>query len=287
MDDLHPVKTVEIPKTSGAPPRDHDEPSDRRSSPSRDRPRDRTIRRVTKRLAALVLIGLAVFGLLLVVTPSAREATVLVRAQARKHGIGDPVWPAPRRFAEALVATEDHRFYSILDPGIDPIAIARAILEVTTGHRGDPGGSTIAQQLAKMLYTSGRAGLATKLEQVLLAIKLSLTYSRSEILSMYAQVAYDGSGYYGLAAASCGYFGKATDDLTWAQAAMLAGVVNAPTADDPRTHPVNAQTRETHVLDRLVSVGDLTRPQANAALSRPLDLVDKEELGEPRRGCVR
>ncbi|HZZ60903.1 MAG TPA: biosynthetic peptidoglycan transglycosylase [Roseiarcus sp.] len=223
-------------------------------------------------VACIVLAGGVAFGLLLLATPSVSDARTLVRAQAITHGVAYPGPAAPRRFTEALVATEDHRFFLPFDPGVDPVAIARVSLYELARHRGDPGGSTIAQQLAKMLYVPEREGFTGKLERVALAIKLSFSYSRSEILSMYAEVAYFGDGYYGLAAASCGYFGKRPADLSWAQAATLAGVVNAPSADDPRTHPDAARSRATHVFDRLVAVGDLARAQATASLSEPFGL---------------
>ena len=105
-----------------------------------------------------------------------------------------------------------------------------------TGHP-DQGGSTIDQQLAKNLYTGGHSGFTQVLEQLALAVKLNQTYSRPEILRMYAEIAYYGHGYYGLEAASCGYFGRPPDQLTLVQAAMLAGVVNAPTYDDPLDYP--------------------------------------------------
>lgn len=125
-----------------------------------------------------------------------------------------------------------------------------------------------------MLYSPGQRGLAVKLERVGLAIKLHFSYSPTAILSMYAEVAYFGNGYYGLSAASCGYFGHPPAELTWPQAAMLAGVVNAPTADDPRRHPQRARLREAHVLRRLVAVEDLTYAKARAALSEPLGVVE-------------
>jgi len=92
-------------------------------------------------------------------------------------------------------------------------------------------------------------------------------------LAMYAEVVYFGNGYYGLEAASCGYFGRQPADLTWAQAAMLAGVLNAPSLYNPRIHPSLARWRETHVFRRLVAVGALSEAQAKAALSQPLDVV--------------
>jgi penicillin-binding protein 1A len=167
------------------------------------------------------------------------------------------------------VATEDHRFYT--DPGVDPLALARVVVSRVTG-RTDQGGSTIDQQLAKNLYTSGHSGFTQDLEQVALAVKLNVTYSKAEILRLYAEVAYYGHGYYGLSAASCGYFGRPAADLTLVQAAMLAGVVNAPTYDDPLVYPAQARARLVHVIGRMAAVGYLTTAQKNAALKAPLDL---------------
>ncbi len=223
----------------------------------------------------LALAGAGAFVFLLMTTPSAGEAIALARAQTRLHGIKYPGPRPPLRFTEALVATEDHRFYSLIDPGIDPFAIARVLLGRIIGWR-DQGGSTIDQQLAKMLYTPGRSGyLAVDLKQIAIAVKLHFAYTRAQILSLYAEVAYFGDGYYGLAAASCGYFGRRPADLTWPEAAMLAGVVNAPNADNPRLHPKSARAREAHVFRRLAAVGDFTRARAVAALSQPLGLVAK------------
>lgn len=225
---------------------------------------------------ALGLSCTATLALLVLATPSVDNAMSLTRAQAREHDIPYPEPRPPSRFVKALVATEDHRFYSPLDPGVDPFAIVRVAASRLMLGEGNQGGSTIDQQLAKMLYTPGRHGLAVKLERVGLAIKLHFAYSSAQILAMYADVAYYGGGYYGLAAASCGYFARLPAKLTWPQAAMLAGAVNAPTADNPRRHPRHAHMREAHVLKRLVAVGDLTKRQARAALSKPLGTVERD-----------
>jgi membrane peptidoglycan carboxypeptidase len=219
-------------------------------------------------LAVVVLLALA-GGALFVLTPSAGQATALAQAQAAEHHIAYPGPPVPRYFAQALVATEDHRFYA--DPGVDPFALTRVIASRVTG-RADQGGSTIDQQLAKNLYTSGRSGFTRDLEQVALAVKLNVTYSKPEILRLYAEVAYYGHGYYGLSAASCGYFGRPPAQLTLVQAAMLAGVVNAPTYDDPLVYPGQARARLVHVIGRMAAVGYLTTAQENAALKASLDL---------------
>jgi membrane peptidoglycan carboxypeptidase len=231
--------------------------------------------RVVKVGLVVVLVLAAAAGLLFAFTPSAGDATALVQGQARQHGISYPGPPVPAYFAKALVATEDKRFYS--DPGVDPLAIGRVVLAKMTG-RQDQGGSTIAQQLAKMLYTQGRSGVKVELEQVTLAIKLTMTYSKAQILQMYSEVAYYGHGYYGLEQASCGYFGHPPADLTLVQAAMLAGAVNAPTYDDPLNHPAQARARLVHVIGRMKAVGDLTQAQETAALDAPLGL-------SATRGC--
>jgi membrane peptidoglycan carboxypeptidase len=219
-------------------------------------------------LAVVVLLALA-GGALIVLTPSAGQATAVARAQAAEHHISYPGPPVPQYYAQALVATEDHRFYT--DPGVDPLALARVVGSRITG-RTDQGGSTIDQQLAKNLYTSGRSGFTRDIEQVTMAVKLNLTYSKAEILRLYAEVAYYGNGYYGLSAASCGYFGRPPADLTLVQAAMLAGVVNAPTYDDPLVYPAQARARLVHVIGRMAAVGYLTTAQENAALKASLDL---------------
>ena len=224
---------------------------------------------LAKVLAVVIALLLAATALLYFLTPSAGQATALAAAQAREHHIAYPGPPVPAYFAQALVATEDHRFNT--DPGVDPLALARVVVSWVIGRR-DQGGSTIDQQLAKNLYTGGHSGFTQVLEQLAMAVKLNQAYTRPEILRMYAEIAYYGHGYYGLAAASCGYFGRPADQLTLVQAAMLAGVVNAPTYDDPLVYPRQARTRLVHVIGRMAAVGYLTNAQETAALNAPLDL---------------
>jgi membrane peptidoglycan carboxypeptidase len=243
------------------------------------KPRSRK-RRYLKR-AAITVVALGVVlalaaGVLYVVTPSAGEATALAQQQARQHGIAYPGPNVPGNFARPLVATEDHRFYS--EPGVDPLAVGRVIQGKITGTI-DQGGATIEQQLAKMLYTPGQAGMTAELKQVALALKLNYTYSKAEILRLYAEVAYYGHGYYGLEAASCGYFGHPAARLTVVQGAMLAGVVNAPSIDDPINDPGNARARLAHVIQRMEAVGYLTPAQGDQALSTPLGIVPRDQAG--------
>jgi membrane peptidoglycan carboxypeptidase len=237
-------------------------------------PRRRRLARLLRFVRRFLLICLALgltfavgFGILLLATPSVGNAKELAVAQDRSHGAPYPGPPVPYRFATALKATEDHRFDS--EPGVDPIAVGRVIVYWVRGE-GDAGGATLYQQLAKMLYTPGQSGVITEAEQVALAVKLKFSYSGAEILRLYSDVAYFGHGYYGLREASCGYFGVQPAQLSWPQAAMMAGLVQGPTTDDPLEHPANGRAREEHVIGRLVAVGALSQRQADAALAVPL-----------------
>jgi membrane peptidoglycan carboxypeptidase len=227
--------------------------------------------------AAISLAGIA-FGALWILTPSVSNAPQLAGDMARDHNSVYPGPPVPYRFAAALEATEDHRFGS--EPGVDPFSVVRVAKNWVTGGP-DGGGATLYQQLAKMLYTNGRSsGLTTEAKQIGLAIKLSMTYTPAQILQMYADVAYYGNNDYGLAAASCGYFGITPDKLSWPKAALLAGLVQGPSIDDPLTHPGRARAREEHVIGRLVATGTITQAQADHYLTRPIaSLVAKAGQG--------
>jgi membrane peptidoglycan carboxypeptidase len=242
-------------------------PLGRRPRPSRRR---RYLKRAVIALGAVIVVLALLAGALWVITPSASEATALAAAQARQHGIAYPGPSAPENFAEPLIATEDHRFYS--EPGVDPLAVGRVVWAQLTGGT-DQGGATIEQQLAKLLYTPTETGFGAEVKQVVLAFKLNLSYSKQQILDLYAEAAYYGHGFYGLEAASCGYFGHPAKDLTVTQGAMLAGVVNAPSVDDPISDPDNARIRLEHVIARMVAVGYLTSAQGQQALSAPLGLT--------------
>jgi membrane peptidoglycan carboxypeptidase len=245
-----------------------------RPGPGQRRPRPGRGRRYLKRAAigagAVVSVLALGAGALWVATPSAGEATQLAASLAKQRGIAYPGPDVPENFARPLIATEDHRFYS--EPGVDVLAVGRVVqAKVTNGS--DQGGATIEQQLAKMLYTPAGSGFTDEVKQVVLAVKLNLAYSKQQILDLYAEVAYYGHGFYGLQQASCGYFGHPAKDLTVVQGAMLAGVVNAPSVDDPIDDPASARARLEHVIARMVAVGYLTSAQGRRALNTPLGLT--------------
>jgi membrane peptidoglycan carboxypeptidase len=253
--------------------------------PPRPRPASRR-RRYLKRAALTLGILLAILalgvGFLWVATPSAGDAVKLAEQEAAAHGIPYPGPQAPLNFSRPLIATEDKRFYS--EPGVDVLAVGRVVWsKITNGS--DQGGATIEQQLAKMLYTPGQAGFVADVKQVVLAFKLNATYTKQQILDLYAEVAYYGHGYYGLEQASCGYFGHPASQLTVVQGAMLAGVVNAPSLDDPIDDPVSARARLEHVIARMVAVGDLTPAQGQQTLRTPLGLVSADSAPGAQAGC--
>jgi membrane peptidoglycan carboxypeptidase len=211
---------------------------------------------------AVVVVVAAVVSL--AALPGVGDAQGRVAAILREHGSRPLDSPLPSRVARAVVAVEDQRFYA--HHGVDPQSVARVAWAGVTsrGHR-DEGGSTITQQLAKGVYTGDRGGPLAKAEQVGLALKLEQRYSKAQILEMYLETVYFGAGHWGVVQASEGYFGKPPQRLSWGEASLLAGLVQAPSADDPRVHLAAAERRQRHVLDRLVATGVLSRTAADAA----------------------
>jgi penicillin-binding protein 1A len=221
-------------------------------------------------VVAVILAGVATVGVLWPLTPSVDGAPALVAR--RLAAVRDPLLtrlPRPDRVGQALVATEDARFYS--EPGIDLFGVARALLHPIRGGP-DPGGATIDMQLAKMLYTPGNAEFSGIVEQMVLALKFEAHFSKADILRMYEAAAYFGNGFYGLPAAARGYFGRSPSALDWAQASMLAGLVQAPSAYDPLVHYDLARERQREVLGRLVDTGVLSRRESVAVFAQPLNL---------------
>lgn len=233
------------------------------ADPRQKRRRGRWLGRVLRAVAGLLVALVVAAGIIMTATPSVGTAWSIARAQATSHHSVFPGPRVPHKFSAALIATEDHRFGS--EPGVDPYAIARVLLAGVIGG-GDQGGATLYQQLAKVLYTPGKSGIPTEIEQIALAIKLKYTFSDAQVLHMYSAIVYFGNGFYGLAAASCGYFGRTPGKLSWPQAAVLAGLVQAPSAYDPLEFPRLARDREQHVIARLIATGVLTTRQATAAL---------------------
>ena len=222
-------------------------------------------RRWRRRFAWLAIAAAAsmIAGLVYLSTlPGVSDAEARVKAQLATHHAPDSGRSVAEKLGRAIVAVEDARFYT--HHGIDVQAVGRAAWATIRLQQGDQGGSTITQQLAKRLYRSGE-GWTSKAAQLGLALKLEARYTKSQILEMYLNAVYFGDGQWGADAACRAFFHKPCDDLDWAEASLLAGLVQAPSAYDPTRHFAAARARQRHVLDRLVAVGQLDREQANAA----------------------
>jgi len=235
---------------------------------ARRRWRSRLVRAVLVVLGLFVAVALAGFGYELSL-PSVANAPASVAAIVRAHGGKLGNLPLPTKLAEAEVAVEDEHFYSNVLLNIFDGAARAALTALHTS--GDPGGSTIAQQLAKQLYPSN-SGFADTLEQVGLGLKLSLSYSKPGILEMYLNAIYYGNSYWGYLDAARGYFGVDPNALNWAEASMLAGLPQAPSDYDPVLHFALAKERQRQVLNQLVANHILTAAQADRVYKTPLPL---------------
>lgn len=167
----------------------------------------------------------------------------------------------PQFYIDAVVAVEDHRFKWHF--GVDPIALCRALWTDIKAGSFVEGGSTISQQLAKNLLFTQEKKVERKIAEMFAAIRMEFCYTKQEILELYVNTAYFGSGYYGIYQASMGYFGKKPSELTDYEAAILAGVLNAPSAYSPDTHRDLARQRANQVLDKMVKYGIITQEEAD------------------------
>ena len=172
----------------------------------------------------------------------------------------------------AVLAAEDKRFY--MHPGIDPQGIARAAMVNLSAGRIVQGGSTITQQVAKLLFLDADRSLDRKLKEVPIALALELKYTKEEILSVYLNRVYLGAGTYGFEAAAQRYFGKSARVLSPAEAAMLAGLLRAPSRYAPTNDLAQAQGRASVIVRLMEEQGYLTQAQTVEALANPAVLSE-------------
>jgi 1A family penicillin-binding protein len=176
---------------------------------------------------------------------------------------------------KAILAIEDDRFYE-RHAGVDIHAIARAALANLKAGEIVEGGSTITQQLIKNTLTGPAQTFTRKFQEAQAAVKLESQYTKDQILEQYLNLVYFGHGAYGIASASEYYFAKKPQDLTLAQAALLAGVIKAPADDDPIISPERALARRNQVLSRMLELGWIDSQQYVDALSSPIKLSTKQ-----------
>lgn len=177
----------------------------------------------------------------------------------------------PESLQQAVVAVEDRKFYNHW--GFDMEGIFRASLVNLQYGEVKEGASTITQQLVKNLFLSQEQTMGRKAEEFVLAMDMELNYSKDEILELYLNTIYFGSGYYGIKEASEGYFGKAPAMLTLPEAAMLAGIPNAPSLYSPYVDFMLAKKRQLIVLDAMTAAGYLRSSVAEDAKIKPIYLA--------------
>ena len=184
--------------------------------------------------------------------------------------IGEPVNVAklPKHVTQAFIAIEDRRFYSHW--GIDPRGLVRAAIN-NLGDGGTQGGSTITQQLAKITFLTPKRSLTRKAREMLIAFWLEAWLTKDEILERYLSNVYFGDNVYGLRAASLHYFYRQPERLTLSQAAMLAGLVQAPSRLAPTKNPKAAQKRARMVLNAMAAAGFISDAKAKATAFPAID----------------
>lgn len=183
------------------------------------------------------------------------EAALKIRNDASYTNIED----ISETFVNAVVSVEDRRFYK--HKGVDILGIMRAVTTNLKNRELSEGGSCITQQLAKNIYFMNDNTLSRKVAEVMVAVKIEKELSKEEILELYFNVIYYGSGYYNIKDAAKGYFGKEPSDLSDYEATLLAGIPNAPSVYSLKNNPDLAKKRQKKVLDAMVRMKYMTKEQ--------------------------
>jgi penicillin-binding protein 1A len=183
----------------------------------------------------------------------------------------------PDYLPKAFIAIEDRRFYEHW--GIDPLGILRALFRDAIGSGSMEGGSTLTQQLAKNLFLTQERTLSRKIQEAILAVWLEHKYSKDQILELYLNRVYFGSGAFGVEAAAQKYFGHSARTVSLSEAAMLAGLMKAPTRLAPNHNLDAAIDRAADVITAMAQQGYITEAQAQLALGRPAEPVNEKGAG--------
>jgi penicillin-binding protein 1A len=196
----------------------------------------------------------------------------------REQRIDVPLSRVSRNLVQAILAIEDQRFYD--HRGIDIVRTVGAALNNVMEGRFAQGGSTLTQQLARQSFLTPDKTLRRKLTEIFVAARLERQFTKDEILAMYLNKVYFGDGLYGVEAASLGYFGKHAADVSVAEAALLAGLVKAPSSYAPTVSVDRAKARRNVVLQAMRDEKMIDRPTYDAAAREPVVLDDGLRRGE-------
>jgi|TARA_R110002126_G_scaffold106938_1_gene242128 penicillin-binding protein 1A len=174
----------------------------------------------------------------------------------------------PQALVHALVATEDQRFFE--HPGVDVMGLGRAAVRMIQTGTKSQGGSTITMQVARNFFLNRKKTFLRKFNEILLAIKIDRELSKEKILELYLNKIYLGNRAYGVGAAAQVYYGKELKELSLAQLAMIAGLPQAPSSQNPIANPTAAKKRRNHVLERLLETDYITQEAYQEAINEPI-----------------
>ena len=197
---------------------------------------------------------------------------------AKEHRIEIPLAEVSPQLIEAVIAVEDRRFFD--HDGFDPIRIIGSAFAVLRAGEAVQGGSTITQQLARQSVGREKT-LTRKLKELLFASQLENHFTKQEILELYLNKVYFGDGLYGVEAASRGYFGKKASEVSLPEAALLAGLLKAPSSYAPTTSPEKAEARQGVVLSAMLDAGVITREEYDGAMRTQVEIYDGLRSAEP------
>lgn len=208
----------------------------------------------------------------------AADGSVLAEWHGDENRTIVPLEQVPPHLRDAVVAIEDRRFYE--HRGVDLQGLMRAAK--TNAEQGEirQGGSTITQQLVKILFTEGERTLGRKVREALLAFQLETLANKDEVLGTYLNTVYFGNGSYGVESAARRYFNRGTADLSLAQSALLAGIIRYPSGYDPVAEPDAALQRRTVVLQQMREQGYISREEAAAANAEELQLAQPQQVAQ-------
>ncbi|HBD7115265.1 TPA: penicillin-binding protein 1A [Legionella pneumophila] len=193
---------------------------------------------------------------------------LLIQEYGEKKRIPVTYDEIPPTLIHALIATEDQRFFE--HPGVDVMGLGRAVVSMLKTGTKSQGGSTITMQVARNFFLSRKKTFLRKFNEIMLAIKIDRELSKEKILELYLNRVYLGNRAYGVGAAAMVYFGKSLKDLNLAELAMIAGLPQAPSTQNPIANPLAAKKRRDHVLERLLEEHYINEEQYQNAVNQPI-----------------
>ncbi|MBD24497.1 MAG: penicillin-binding protein [Candidatus Marinimicrobia bacterium] len=241
-------------------------------------------------IATLVLFyhfskGLPDFGQLATYDPSVMTRVYagngrLIKEYAIEERVFVPIEEVPSRIINAVVSSEDQRFFS--HPGVDPIGLARAVFVVIGEKLSGSGGrmkgaSSITQQVAQKFLLGREYSFARKIREAILSLRIERAFTKEHILELYLNESYFGYGAYGVASAALNYFNKSVDELTISESAFLAGILKGPNNYNPVRYPEAATIRRNYVIGRMLEDGHITSNDALSARNEPIVSRDRDE----------